>query len=158
LKYYTANAHHERQEQHMNFSRGHRREEPEINLIPLIDVLLVIIIFLMLTTTYTRFSSLEISLPSANSERTDAKENNDIEVDITASGQVSVAGAPLKTPEPRFIQEALAAAAAGRGDPLVIINSDANTAYQRVVDVMQAAQLAGYPRISFTTQSVPATP
>jgi len=143
----------------MNFSRGHGREEPEINLIPLIDVLLVVIIFLMLTTTYARFASLEINLPSTeNSEQSDAKDKNEIEVDVTANGQVTVAGTPLKTPEPRFIREALEAAGAGRDDPLIVINSDAKATYQTVIDVMQAAQLAGYPRISFTTQNLPAEP
>ncbi|MDR0529407.1 MAG: biopolymer transporter ExbD [Zoogloeaceae bacterium] len=139
----------------MNFSKRRGSEEPEINLIPLIDVLLVVIIFLMLTTTYTRFSSLEITLPSAEAETPDVKKTNDIEVDITTDGQISVAGETLKTPEPRFISEAMQRAAKGREDPIIIINSDAKTAYQSVVDVMQAAQMAGYPRISFTAQSIP---
>ncbi|MDR2637708.1 MAG: biopolymer transporter ExbD [Zoogloeaceae bacterium] len=138
----------------MNFTRGNR-EEPEINLIPLIDVLLVVIIFLMLTTTYARFASLEINLPSADGEQQNAQDANEIEVDITATGQVVIAGTPLKTPETRFISAALQEAAAGKTDPVIIINSDAKTAYQSVIDVMQAAQMAGYPRISFTTQTLP---
>ncbi|MDR1850374.1 MAG: biopolymer transporter ExbD [Zoogloeaceae bacterium] len=143
----------------MNLSRRRGREEPEINLIPLIDVLLVVIIFLMLTTTYARFGSLEINLPSTeNSEQNEAKDRNEIEVDVTASGQVTVAGTQLKTPEPRFIREALEVAGKGRNDPLIVINSDAKATYQTVIDVMQAAQLAGYPRISFTTQNLPTAP
>jgi len=141
----------------MKFSRGHGREEPEINLIPLIDVLLVVIIFLMLTTTYARFANLEINLPSTeNAEQNEDK--NTIEVDVTADGQVVVAGTPLKTPEPRFISEALTNAAGGREDLLILINADAKAAYQSVVDVMYAAQTAGYPRISFHTQNQPAAP
>ena len=57
----------------MNFGRGRSREEPEINLIPMIDVLLVIIIFLMLTTTYSRFAGLEINLPTADAQASNAK-------------------------------------------------------------------------------------
>ncbi|MDR0233583.1 MAG: biopolymer transporter ExbD [Zoogloeaceae bacterium] len=143
----------------MKFSRGYGREEPEINLIPLIDVLLVVIIFLMLTTTYARFATLEINLPSAeNSEQNDDKNKNEIEINITSGGQITVGGTPLKTPEPRFIREALTSAAEGREDPLIVINADAKASYQSIVDVMQSAQLAGYPRISFTTQNLPAEP
>lgn len=138
----------------MNFNRGRGREEPEINLIPLIDVLLVVIIFLMLTTTYARFSGLEINLPSADAgER--AEQPNEIEVAVTAAGQVQVNQQPLQSNEVRFISEALTRAAEGRADPLIIISADAKATHQSVVDVMQAAQSAGYPRISFTTQSLP---
>ncbi|MCL2076127.1 MAG: biopolymer transporter ExbD [Betaproteobacteria bacterium] len=136
----------------MKFGRRYGREEPEINLIPLIDVFLVLIIFLMLTNTYSRFASLEINLPSAEAAE-QAEDKNNIEVDVTADGQITVAGMPLKTPEPRFISEALANAAAGRIDPMIVINADAKAPYQSVVDVMQSAQMANYPRISFTTQT-----
>lgn len=137
----------------MNFNRGRGREEPEINLIPLIDVLLVVIIFLMLTTTYARFSGLEINLPSADAAER-AELPNEIEVAVTAAGQVVVNQQPLKSSEVRFISEALTRAAEGRADPVIIISADAKATHQSVVDVMQAAQSAGYPRISFTTQSL----
>lgn len=137
----------------MNFKRGRGREEPEINLIPLIDVLLVVIIFLMLTTTYARFSGLEINLPSADAAER-AELPNEIEVAVTATGQVVVNQQPLKSSEVRFIREALTRAADGRADPVIIISADAKATHQSVVDVMQAAQSAGYPRISFTTQTL----
>lgn len=136
----------------MNFNRGRGREEPEINLIPLIDVLLVVIIFLMLTTTYARYSGLEINLPSADAAQRDELPN-EIEVAVTAAGQVVVNQQPLQNSEVRFISEALTRAAEGRADPVIIISADAKATHQSVVDVMQAAQSAGYPRISFTTQS-----
>lgn len=136
----------------MNFNRGRGREEPEINLIPLIDVLLVVIIFLMLTTTYARFAGLEINLPTADAQaQKDAP--NEIEVAVTATGQVVVNQQALKSSEVRFISEALTQAAAGQADPVIIISADAKATHQSVVDVMQAAQVAGYPRISFTTQT-----
>lgn len=138
----------------MNFRRGRSREEPEINLIPLIDVLLVVIIFLMLTTTYARFSGLEINLPSASAEEK-AEKPNEVEVAVTATGQVVVNGQPLSSTEVSFIKEALVQAAGGREDPVIIISADAKTTHQSVVDVMQAAQSAGYPRISFTIQTSP---
>jgi biopolymer transport protein ExbD len=141
----------------MNFSRQRGREEPEINLIPLIDVLLVVIIFLMLTTTYSRFAGLEINLPSANAEQAQNLPN-EVEVAITADGQMRINKQLLSANDVRFISEALQQAAAGRNDPLIVISADAKTAHQSVIDVMQAAQSAGYPRISFTIQTTPSAP
>jgi biopolymer transport protein ExbD len=139
----------------MNFSQV-RSEEPEINLIPLIDVLLVVIIFLMLTTTYSRFTGLEINLPSADAAQQQDEKPSEIEVTVTATGQVQVSKKALKTSEVSFIREALQQAANGMNDPVIVISADARTPHQSVVDVMQAAQSAGYPRVSFTTQSAPA--
>lgn len=135
----------------MNFQRGRSREEPELNLIPLIDVLLVIIIFLMLTTTYSKFSGLEINLPTADASKQN-EQPNEIDVAVTANGQVLINKAPLGGSEVAVIAEALTRAAGGRPDPVIIINADAKATHQSVVDVMQAAQSAGYPHISFATQ------
>ena len=136
----------------MNFQRGRSREEPEINLIPMIDVLLVIIIFLMLTTTYAKFSGLEINLPTADASK-QVEPPNEINVALTAAGQVLVNKAPLATVSVQAITEALRRAAGEAKDPVIVINADAKANYQSVVDIMQAAQTAGYPRISFATQS-----
>ena len=136
----------------MNFQRGRNREEPEINLVPMIDVLLVIIIFLMLTTTYSKFSGLELNLPTADSTK-QVEQPNEIEVAVTATGQVLINKSPLESNNVQSISEALRRAAGTREDPLIVINADAKTTHQSVVDVMQAAQSAGYPHISFATQS-----
>ena len=136
----------------MKFRRGRAYDEPEINLIPLIDVLLVIIIFLMLTTTYARFSGLEINLPTADAEQK-AERPNEIDIAVTATGQVLVNKTPLVAADVRSISDALRRAAGDRPDPLIVINADAKATHQSVVDVMQAAQTAGYPHISFATQS-----
>ena len=136
----------------MNFQRGRTREEPEINLIPMIDVLLVIIIFLMLTTTYAKFSGLEINLPTAEASK-QPEQPNEIEVAVTAAGQILVNKSPLAASDVKAIAEALRRAAGTRQDPVIVINADAKATHQSVVDVMQAAQTAGYPRISFATQS-----
>ncbi|MDR2788793.1 MAG: biopolymer transporter ExbD [Candidatus Accumulibacter sp.] len=136
----------------MNFQRGHGFDEPEINLIPFIDVLLVIIIFLMLTTTYAKFSGLEINLPTAEaSEQTESP--NEVEVAVSAAGQVSIDKTPLAATDVRSISEALRRAAGGRTDPLIVISADAKATHQSIIDIMQAAQMSGYPRISFATQS-----
>ena len=136
----------------MNFNRGQGRDEPEINLIPLIDVLLVIIIFLMLTTTYAKFSGLEINLPTADSSK-QAEQPNEINVAVTATGQVLVNKVPLTHADVAAISEALKRAAGSGKDPVIVINADAKATHQSVVDIMQAAQAAGYPHISFATQS-----
>ena len=136
----------------MNFQRGRGSDEPEINLIPLIDVLLVIIIFLMLTTTYAKFSGLEINLPTADASK-QAEQPNEVNVAVTATGQVLVNKAPLVATDVASISEALRRAAGEAKDPLIVINADAKATHQSVVDIMQAAQSAGFPRISFATQS-----
>lgn len=134
----------------MNFQRGRIREEPEINLIPMIDVLLVILIFLMITTTYSKFAGLEINLPTADAQAQQDKPN-EIDVVVMASGNVLV----NKTPVPGGVEAigaALRAASQGAQEPVVIINADAKAAHQNVIDVMQAARNAGLSHISFATQ------
>lgn len=136
----------------MNFRRGTGREEPEINLIPMIDVLLVIIIFLMLTTTYSKFSGIEINLPTAEAGK-QVEQPNEIEVAVTAAGQVLINKSPLAVADVRTIANALRRAAGERQNPVIVINADAKATHQSVVDIMQAAQTAGYPHISFATQA-----
>jgi biopolymer transport protein ExbD len=136
----------------MNFQRGHGREEPEINLIPMIDVLLVILIFLMITTTYSKFSGLEINLPTAESQQ-QPEQSNEIDVIVTAAGQVMVNRSPLAGSDIPTIAEALKRASGARKEPIIVINADAKAVHQSVVDVMQAAQSAGFSHISFATQS-----
>ncbi len=136
----------------MQFRQGRHREEPEINLIPLIDVRLVITIFLMLSATYAKFSGLEINLPTADSSQ-NPEQPQEVSVAVTASGQVLVNKSPLSTPDVPVIAEALRRAAGSQKDPVIVINADAKATHQSVVDVMQAAQSAGYPRISFATQA-----
>jgi biopolymer transport protein ExbD len=136
----------------MNFQRGRDQDVPEINLIPLIDVLLVIIIFLMLTTTYAKFSGLEINLPTADASK-QAEQPNEVNVAVTAAGQVLINKTPLADGDVKTISEALRRAAGDATEPVIVINADAKATHQSVVDVMQAAQSAGYSHISFATQS-----
>ena len=135
----------------MNFRKGFEREEPEINLVPLIDVLLVIIIFLMLTTTYSRFSGIEINLPTAQAERQEEDDKN-INVIVTENGEITIDEVAMKAIANEDLASALRHAAGNRTNPVVVINADAKAAHQRVIDVMQAAQEAGLPNISFATQ------
>ena len=138
----------------MNFRRGTGRDEPEINLIPFIDVLLVIIIFLMMTTTYSKISGLEIDLPTAAvSTQTPPEE---IVVTVSASGVVVVDGQSMTRPGIDTIAAALKQASQRKGTgkpPVVSINADAKATHQSVIDVMQAAHQADLSQISFATRS-----
>lgn len=119
----------------------------------MIDVLLVILIFLMISTTYSRFSGLEINLPTGD-VTLEQEQPGQINVVITASGDVLINKTPVRSHDVSVLAEALARLrpANGATAPLVIINADAKTAHQRVVDVMQAAQQVGLSHISFATQ------
>ena len=138
----------------MNFRRGIAREEPEINLIPMIDVLLVILIFLMITTTYSKFAGLEINLPTADAQA-QKQEPSEINVVVTLAGDVLVNKVPVAGGDVEAIGAALKRAAGDAKEPVVIINADAKSNFQRVVDVMQAAQQGGLSHISFATQQTP---
>jgi len=135
----------------MNFRMGARKEDLEINLIPLIDVLLVILIFLMVTTTYSRYSELQINLPSAQANQAQEKPNQ-INVAITANGRYVVERIPLGATDPATISVELKRAARGNRDPMIVINADGSATHQSVINVMEAARLAGFGRITFTTQ------
>ena len=136
----------------MNFRRSLARDEPEINFIALIDVLLVILIFLMVTTTYSRYSELQINLPQADANQLQERPNQ-INVAVNAEGQyvVNKTSVPFRGPE-AFAEE-LKRAAGGIADPVIVINADQSATHQSVINVMEAARVAGYARITFTTQS-----
>lgn len=138
----------------MNFQRGYGREEPEINLIPMIDVLLVILIFLMVTTSYAKFSELQINLPQAGGEATVAQAKP-INIAVDASANYAVNDQTLRFSGVEALAAALKNAAGGQTDPTIVISADAKATHQSVVNVMEAARLAGYGRITFTTQSQP---
>ena len=134
----------------MKFQR-HSTPEPEINLIPFIDVLLVVLIFLMLTTTYSKFTELQINLPVADAQ-TPPLRAKEIWVTLNAQGQVSVQRNALGRLDASALANALGQAAQGLDDPVLVISADARTPHQYVVNVMEAARQAGYTHITFATQ------
>jgi biopolymer transport protein ExbD len=137
----------------MNFRRGHTREEPEINLIPMIDVLLVILIFLMVTTSYSNFAQLQINLPQAAGEEGAATAGKPINVAVDASEHYAVNSVRVSFNGVAEFGEVLRKAAAGQDDPTIIINADAKATHQSVISIMEAARVAGFGRITFTTQN-----
>jgi biopolymer transport protein ExbD len=133
----------------MNFGNHHRYDELEINLIPLIDVLLVILIFLAATTSFARFSQLKVTLPQAAAEQRAAAP---IEVAISQDGHYALDGRLLEVSATSDIADALRRAVSGKADPVLVINADAQATHQTVVNVMEAARLAGIARVNFATQ------
>jgi biopolymer transport protein ExbD len=137
----------------MNFRRGgNRHDEPEVNLIPMIDVLLVIVIFLTVTTTYSRFSELQINLPKADAEKP-LERPEQISVAVDATGRYVVNKTPVAFSTIDGLAVELKKAAGETADPVIIINADANATHQSVIQVMEAARVAGFGRITFTTQA-----
>jgi biopolymer transport protein ExbD len=128
------------------------REEPEINLIPFIDVLLVILIFLMLSTTYSKFTEMQLRLPVAD---TDAQRDypKEVIVAVGSDGAFSVNRSVLEDRSVEAVAAALQQNAKGGKDTVVIISADANARHQSVVTVMEAARRAGLTQITFATQS-----
>ncbi len=136
----------------MNFKKGIAREEPEINLIPLIDLFLVIIIFLMVTTTYSKFAELQITLPTADAEKAPQRPS-EIDIAVTQEGRYVVDGRQVAARDAPALAEALRASAAQRKDPVIVINADAQATHQSVINVMEAARAAQIAQITFATQT-----
>jgi len=122
-----------------------------MNLVPLIDVLLVTIIFLVVTTTYSKYAELQINLPTAEANAP-LERPNQIDVAVTAEGRYVIQRVPAPAGDPATLSVELKRAAGGNPDPMIVINADASTTHQAVVNVMEAARLSGYSRITFTTQ------
>ncbi|MFC5499769.1 ExbD/TolR family protein [Caenimonas terrae] len=134
----------------MNF-RPRAKEEPEINLIPFIDVLLVILIFLMLSTTYSKFTELQLRLPvaDADAQRDYPKE---VIVTVSADGRYTVNRVPVEGRSVETMAVALVEAAKAGKDSVIIISADAMAAHQSVITVMEAARRSGMNQITFATQ------
>jgi len=135
----------------MNF-RPRPKEEPEINLIPFIDVLLVILIFLMLSTTYSKFTELKIQLPVAD---VDAQRDypKEVLVSVSSEGQYSINKQPISGRSVDELASALQASAKAGKDSVLIIHADAAARHQAVVTVMEAARRAGLNQITFASQA-----
>lgn len=138
----------------MNFRPG-TRDEPEINLIPFIDILLVVLIFLMLTTTYSKFTELNVNLPVADAQ---APKTNKREVVVAVGndGRYSINKQVLEGTGVELLASALAGASEGNAETVIIISADAAATHQSVINVMDAARRAGLVQITFATQQTSA--
>lgn len=136
----------------MNFQRGRRHEDLEMNLVPLIDVLLVIIIFLVVSATFSRVSELQINLPTAEASAPQEKPLV-VNVGVDASGRYVVNNVDVPERTVEAISLALRKAAGDAKEPTIVINADANSTHQSVINVMEASRQAGYIHITFATQA-----
>jgi biopolymer transport protein ExbD len=142
----------------MNFRKGSRRVEPEINLIPFIDVLLVILIFLMVSTTYSRFTELQINLPTADANAAEQRPK-EIQIGVDSRGNYKINQQPVAKIDvadlAANLQKAASAATSleNRSDVVVIINADGLASHQSVVDILEAARIAGLSKITFAAQA-----
>ena len=135
----------------MGFKRKSRLEDPEINFIPLIDVLLVIIIFLIVSTTFSKFSELKINLPTADANPVEEK-LLPINVTVTKDGQYAINEEILSHNSIDSIEKRLIQIAGNAKDLPIIINADAETPHQSVVNIMEASRRAGLTKITFSTK------
>jgi biopolymer transport protein ExbD len=126
-------------------------EEPEMNLIPLIDVMLIVLIFLAVSTTYSRFTELQIELPRADATKAQTRPF-EIQVAVTADGRYAINRQLVPFADPSAFAQQLAKAGEGQNNPIVVINADAQAPHQAVIGVMEAARLAGLARVSFAAQ------
>ena len=139
----------------MNF-RNRSRDEPEINLIPFIDVLLVVLIFLMLSTTYSKFTELQIKLPLADAEQ-QRDYPKEVIVAVSSDGRYMVNKGFVVGRSIEILGAALVEAAKAGKDSVIIISADASTSHQSVITVMEAARRNGFTQITFATQSAAQT-
>lgn len=128
------------------------RDEAQINLTPLIDVVFLLLIFFMVSTTFERESEIEIELPEATAERPD-REAAAVEVWIDTGGRLYLNGRPLEDAGVSGLRTALEALAIPEPRPALVIGADASTPYQTVINVMDAAHQAGFVNLSLPVQA-----
>lgn len=134
----------------MNF-RPNARPEPEINLIPFIDVLLVVLIFLMLSTSYSKFTELQVRLPAADGEQL-RDYPKEVIVAVSSDGRYMVNKTLVDGRGIEALGAALSQAAKAGKDSVIVISADASATHQAVITVMEAARRQGLTQITFATQ------
>ena len=136
----------------MNFRRSSAADEPEINLVAFIDVLLVVLIFLMTSTTYSRFTELQVTLPTADAEKMQERPK-ELVVAVASDGRYTVDWQALEGRSVEVLAARLTEASGGRAETVVVVTADAAAAHQAVVNVLDAARRAGLARITFAAQT-----
>ncbi|OOZ45732.1 ExbD/TolR family protein [Solemya velum gill symbiont] len=133
--------------------RQRRIDKAEVNLTPLIDVVFLLLIFFMVSTTFESRSRLKVELPEATTEHEKDKQMNIIKVQVSADGSISLNdGNVLVSSTPRILRQALSELAQGRNDVPVIIKADAQASHQSVMTVMDVASQIGLSKIIFAAR------
>jgi biopolymer transport protein ExbD len=136
----------------MNFKRSAVQDQPEINLIPFIDVLLVVLIFLMLSTTYSRFTELQVTLPTADAEKLKDRPQELI-VSVASDGRYTINRQAVEGRSVEALSALLKEFSAGKPDTVIVVTADAMSSHQSVVNVLDAARRSGLARITFAAQT-----
>ena len=131
----------------------HRSEELDVNITPLIDIVFLLLIFFMVSTTFERESEIDVTLPEAAIDA--PQEQSDvIEIVISSEGMFYVNGKRVINKQVSTLKQALLKVADGREDPPIIISADAKATHQAVVTVMDAARQLGFVHLSFATSQI----
>ena len=134
----------------MNFKKNRSTPEPEINLIAFIDVLLVVVIFLMLTTSWSRLTEINLTLPTADAQKLSERPKQII-LSVTAQGQYIINKSPVGGTTVSSLTTLLTPLASK--DTTLVISADALASHQAVVNAMEAARQSGLSQITFATQT-----
>jgi biopolymer transport protein ExbD len=126
-------------------------EEPDVNLTPMIDVVFLLLLFFMVSTSFIRESSLKVDLPEASGQAL-TEEETPIDIIIRANGEVLVNETPIAVATRDALRDLLKTTAGDNADPHIIISADANAEYQHIVTAMDAAQLLGFTRLTLATR------
>lgn len=129
----------------------HKLEEPDVNLTPMIDVVFLLLLFFMVSTSFIRESSLKVDLPEATGQVV-AEQDSPIDIVINSDGQFTINGVVLEKPNQEQLSAQLKKAVGETEDPHVIISADANAEYQNIVTAMDTAQQLGYTRLTLATR------
>ena len=135
----------------MNFGLK-RQRDVEVNLTPLIDVVFLLLIFFMVSTTFISESSIDISLPVSATADTTIDANNNLELSLKSDGTVFIGERSLGAFNPEKIQSVLTAVAEKATSPILVISADADISHQAVISVMDAARKAKLIRVTFKTR------
>lgn len=133
----------------MNF-RGRQREEPDVNLTPLIDVVFLLLIFFMVSTTFSRETEISIDLPEATGEVLQS-ERTVVEISIDSEGRFFVNREEVLNTQIATLKQAMTRAAGDDGKPQIILSADRRTPHQSVVMAMDAARQLGFYQLTFAT-------
>jgi len=137
--------------------RPHRKQEVHLDITPLIDVVFLLLIFFMVSTTFDKFGAIKIDLPEGSTSSEKPDQRKQLEVSIDAQGNIFVGEEQVLNPELKILMEKLGAAAGEARDLPVIISADGRSPHQAVVRVMDAASQLGFTRMSFPTTAPAAT-
>jgi len=133
----------------MQFGRA-RREEPDVNLTPLIDVVFLLLIFFMVSTTFSKESEIAIELPTADGEVAPA-EARTVEILIDASGRFFVNKQEVINTRVDTLKRAIAKEAGDDPEPRILLSADRQTPHQAVITAMDAARRLGFSHLTFST-------